>query len=131
MNLVLKVIRNTSVQAEHEKALVDICILPEGEAQDSSLLKCIEALYNSDYDIDDSVGPGSCEDSDTECMLDTMLESWGDELDVMKGERMVEEKVVEGVKKKKPAPWSSRSSGSGTYVLDPKTGKMINLDDQY
>lgn len=129
--LILKIIRNTDVLALHEQALVDLCILPEGQGQDSSLVKCIEALYQSDYDIDDSDGPESCEDSDTECMLDTMLETWGDELDVIKGERAVVETVSEeGVKKKKPAPWSSRSSGSGTYVRDPKTGKMINLDDQ-
>jgi len=130
MNLILKIVRNTNVLAQHEKALVDLCILPEGEGKDSNLVKCIEALYQSDYDIDDSEGAGSCLDTDAECMLDTMLDTWGDELDVMAGE-MVEEVVVDEVKKvKKPAPWSSRSSGSGTYVLDPKTRKMINLDDQ-
>jgi hypothetical protein len=32
-------------------------------------------------------------------------------------------------KKKKVAPWASRSSGSGTYVRDPKTGKMVNIDE--
>ena len=30
---------------------------------------------------------------------------------------------------KKPAPWSSRSSPSGTFVRDPKTGKMVNIDE--
>jgi len=130
MNLILKIVRNTDVLAQHEKALVDICILPEGEGKDSNLGKCIEALYQSDYDIDDSDGAGSCLDTDTECMLDTMLDTWGEELDVMAGERAVEVVEDEVKKVKKPAPWSSRSSGSGTYVLDPKTRKMINLDDQ-
>jgi len=130
MNLILKIVRNTDVLAQHEKALVDLCILPEGEGKDSNLVKCIEALYQSDYEIDDSEGPGSCLDTDAECMLDTMLNTWEDELDVMGGEKQVEVEQEEVKKVKKPAPWSSRSSGSGTYVLDPKTRKMINLDDQ-
>jgi hypothetical protein len=30
---------------------------------------------------------------------------------------------------KKVKPWSSRSSGSGTYVRDPETGEMRNIDE--
>jgi len=44
-------------------------------------------------------------------MLDTMLDTCGDELDIMAGGKQVE---VEELKKvKKPAPWCSRSSGIG------------------
>lgn len=132
MNLILKVIRNTNVQIEHEKALVDLCILPEGEGPEANISQCIEALYKSDYEIDDPGDSTNCEDSDAECMLDTLMGSWEEELNVMtgngKGEVMAENEKDESGKEKKPAPWSSRSSGSGTYVRDPRTGKMVNLD---
>ena len=66
------------------------------------------------------------EDDGTECMLDSMWSGWSEGL--VPTEEVTEEPVpVE--KKKKVAPWSSRSSGSGTYVRDPKTGKMVNIDE--
>jgi len=131
MNLTLKVIRNTNIQTEHEKALIDMCILPEGEGEDSNLSKCIEALYDSEYEIDDGEETKACEDADTECMLDAMVGIWGDELDVMGAGTKIEEKEEENTKKKKTGwSWASRSSGSGTYVRDPKTRKMVNIDDE-
>lgn len=130
MNLILKIMRNTNVQTEHEKALIDLCILPEGEGKDSNLSKCIEALYGSDYDVTDVEVTKACEDADTECMLDAMLDSWEDELDVMTGVIETEKEVDAPEKKKKKGwSWASRSSGSGTYVRDPKTRKMVNIDE--
>jgi len=126
--LIIKVIRGTNVIEDHETALVDLCILPEGD-KDSNMVKCIETLYQSEYDVEDTTGPANCGDADTECMLDTMVGIWGDELGVEETSSENEEKPGEG-KKKRPPPWSSRSSPSGTFVRDPKTGKLINLDDQ-
>ncbi len=59
-------------------------------------------------------------------MLDAMFGVWGEELGLGKEKETAEEEEVE---KKKPAPWSSRSSPSGTFVRDPKTGKMVNIDE--
>ena len=65
-------------------------------------------------------------------MLDTMFQAWGDEL--LEGTPSTPSKAnpseleVEAAKKKKKTrPWASRSSGSGTYVRDPTTGKMKNI----
>jgi len=126
--LVLKVIRGSTVQNDHDTALVDMCILPE---KDTDIENCIEALYKADYDIKESMGgdaDSNCDDGDTDCMLDTMFNSWGEEMGLSKSEQQ-EEGIVEAVKDSKPAPWSSRSSPSGTYVRDPKTGKMVNIDE--
>jgi len=63
-------------------------------------------------------------------MLDAMVGSWGDEIDIMAEGIEPEIKEEENPKKKKGWSWASRSSGSGTYVRDPKTGKMENIDEQ-
>jgi len=133
MNLILKVIRNTNVQTEHEKALVDMCILPDGEGKDSQISKCISALYDSEYEIDDMEGPKACEDTETQCMVDMMLGSWGDELNEVMG--ITEEEHCEGESgepQKESKGWSWGNGGgsrSGTYVRDPKTRKMVNIDE--
>lgn len=127
-DLVLKVIRGSTVLNDHDTALVDMCILPE---KDTDVENCIEALYKADYDIKKSSGSevdSSCDDGDTDCMLDTMFNSWGEEMGLGESEKQ-EEGIVEAVQENKPAPWSSRSSPSGTYVRDPKTGKMVNIDE--
>ena len=112
--LVIMVIRNSDVMSKHETTLVDICVLPDNDAE---VDKCIQSMYQADYDIKkydvnaDVEAP--CDDGDTDCMLDAMFDVWSDELGLKKGEEAAEE--VKEVKKK-PAPWSSRSSPSGTYV---------------
>merc|ERR1711957_122928 len=126
--LVLKVIRGSTVQNDHDTALIDMCVLPE---KDTDIENCIEALYKADYDIKqitETEVDSNCDDGDSDCMLDTMFNSWGEEMGLGKSEQQ-EEGIVEAVKKNKPAPWSSRSSPSGTYVRDPKTGKMVNIDE--
>jgi hypothetical protein len=127
-DLVVKVLRGTSVLDEHERVLIDICITPDGDGKDATLENCINALYQSDYAVDDVVGPSTCDDADTECMLDAMADVWGDELSVNELDGK-QKKIEEEKKEKKPAPWSSRSSPSGTFVRDPTTGKMVNIDE--
>jgi len=133
VNLILKVVRNTNVQAVHEKALVDMCILPDAEGKDSYLSKCITALYESDYEIDNVEGPTSCKDSDTECMLDTLLGSWDNEFNEVMGkigEEQGEKEIEEPQKESKGWSWSNGGgSRSGTFVRDPKTRKMVNIDE--
>ena len=50
--LILKIIRGTDVMAEHETTLVEQCMLEE-EGKAENIEKCIEALYQADYKIDD------------------------------------------------------------------------------
>lgn len=125
--LVIKVIRGSLVMNDHESAIVDLCTLPENEL---NVEQCIEALYQRDYEIKTSSvideGPTlQCNDSETECMLDMLFSTWNESYHE-------EDKATSNIKeeeKQKPAPWSSRSSPSGTFVRDPNTGKMINIDD--
>ena len=128
--LVIKVMRGSLVMNDHESALVDLCTLPENEAK---VNECIEALYKRDYDLkvasnddkDDDMVP--CDDAETECMLETLFSSWGDEMNV-DVEDDTDELEQEESQVPKPAPWNSRSSPSGTFVRDPKTGKVTNID---
>lgn len=126
--LILKIIRGTDVMAEHETTLVEQCML-EDEGKAENIEKCIEALYEADYKIDDKEEVIACDDSDIECMLDQMYNIW-DEVN-KNGEYTEKEESEEKTnkKKQKPAPWSSRSSPSGTFIRDPKTGKMRNIDE--
>jgi len=126
--LTIKVIRGSDVMAKHESTLVDLCILPE---DDKAIDNCIETMYKADYEIKQVSNGGDngieeCTDDDVDCMLDAMFGVWGEEIDLGKEKESAEKEVVE---KKKPAPWSSRSSPSGTFVRDPKTGKMVNIDE--
>ena len=131
--LTIKIIRNTDVMQQHESALVDLCIIPEGQfsARDKNIETCIETMYKAGYEIDDTEGvQNSCEDEDVECMLDQMTDLWCDndydsESSSKKDESSADSKKENEVKK--PAPWSSRSSPSGTWVR--VNGKMTNIDE--
>lgn len=126
--LTIKIVRGSDVMAKHESALVGLCVLPEN---DMDVDNCIETMYKADYEIKQVSNGGDngveeCDDDDVNCMLDAMFGVWGEELGLGKEKETAEEEEVE---KKKPAPWSSRSSPSGTFVRDPKTGKMVNIDE--
>lgn len=129
--LVIKVIRNTDVIQKHDSALVDLCILPEGQtnSRDETMEKCIETMYKASYEIDDlNAVEGGCNDEDMECMLDTITDLWSDDFDdVGIGGGNKEKAEEEKEEKKKPAPWSSRSSPSGTYMR--VNGTMVNIDE--
>ena len=126
--LTIKVIRGSDVMAKHESALVDLCLLPEN---DKDIDNCIETMYKADYAIkndynEDTNEVEECNDDDLDCMLDAMFDIWGDELGLKKEEDADDNPDPV---KKKPPPWSSRSSPSGTFVRDPKTGIMMNIDE--
>ena len=70
-----------------------------------------------------------CDDDDLECMMDAMNSMWADELPPSKAPTSgIMDRPETPAQKVKP--WSSRSSPSGTYVRDPKTGQMRNIDGQ-
>ena len=130
--LTIKVIRNTDVMAKHQSALVDLCVIPEGQlyGRDSTIETCIETMYKASYEIDDMEGvDNGCDDDDMECMLDTITDLWSEDYGLEEEEDGSKEdgKVKGGEEVKKPAPWSSRSSPSGTYVR--VNGTMVNIDE--
>ena len=130
--LVIKIVRNTDILQKHESALVDLCIIPEGQlyGRDKTIETCIETMYKTNYDVDDSdeTEGALCSDEDVECMLDAMNDLWNDEADSsLDKKKDDDENNDEASQKTKPAPWSSRSSPSGTYVR--VNGTMVNIDE--
>lgn len=109
----------------HELALVELCIVGD----DAETADCINQIYSYEDDFIEDGEMAPCEDDGTECLLDSMWDTWSEGLPSINGDEDngMEEDVAK--KKKKVAPWSSRSSPSGTYVRDPKTGKMVNIDE--
>lgn len=135
--LQLLVARGTTVVQDHEKALVDLCSNPSeiGAEADECILEYLEGGHiiedTPSYVPKDAVvaviDDEECdtEDDEADCMLDNMLNMWDE--DYAKSPVKVEPKIEEQ-SAPKVKPWSSRSSPSGTFVRDPVTGKMKNID---
>lgn len=123
--LIIRVARGSDVMERHELALVELCIIGD----DADTANCINQIYSTDNSLFENSEMTVCDEDDgTECMLDSMWNVWTEGMPLEASE--TEDEVVEEKnEKKKVAPWSSRSSPSGTYVRDPKTGKMVNIDE--
>ncbi len=123
------VARGSDVMERHEMALVELCIIGD----DAETNDCINKIY-ADYDfiVDDGAMAVCEEDDGTECLIDSIWDTWSEGVvsaAINGADDEMKEEATEKKKKKKVAPWSSRSSPSGTFVRDPKTGKMINIDE--
>jgi hypothetical protein len=141
--LVLKVARGSRVLDDHEHALVELCRNPDGGlgASEEQMEQCVNAFVQSTYDDFDDVSSQQVtveclvdDDDDptsADCLLDSMYSMWAED-----GVPSVplpsiptpDEASSSSLTKAKVKPWSSRSSPSGTYVRDPATGKLKNLD---
>jgi len=135
---------------DHERALVDLCS-DEGTESDLEVEQCVleflqDGYYSMDENDDDN---NSAEDEeeecdpqdDADCLVDDLYSMWAEDMAVPSattttldgdgensnnGDGAVAGAVNNGSKPTKP--WSSRSSPSGTYVRDPVTGEMKNID---
>lgn len=127
--LKIRVARGSDVRERHELALVELCIIGD----DAATAECIASIYSAENDMyvagDDDAAAPCDEDDETECMLDSMWSDWSDGLVEAEEDRVEEEAKEEKKTKKVAQPWASRSSPSGTYVRDPKTGKLVNIDE--
>lgn len=112
----------------HESTIVDVC--SGAGANEKEVEECVVDFLAGGYDYDGDVveSEGSeCDDDDVaECLIDDMMNLWADELPPPSTTTGITAQTVQ--KTSKPKPWSSRSSPSGTWVRDPKTGKMRNID---
>jgi len=132
--LTIQVVRGTNILERHESAIVDLCSV--SSANDKEVQDCVVDFLAGGYDYDDAasavenkndVDETECEeDEDAECLIDGMMNLWADELPPPSTTTGITADTVQ--KTSKPKPWSSRSSPSGTWVRDPKTGKMRNID---
>lgn len=115
----------------HEVALVELCMTPG--ANDDQVEECVTTIMAGQYlDDDDAKDDDSEEvtmdcDEEGECLLDSLYEMWEQDMpapvktsDDMEYSTNDEEETI--------APWSSRSSPSGTYQRDPATGEMKRTD---
>ena len=111
---------------QHEEFLVELCSLdgPNDKQLESSIEKFLADGYCSDYgsEEDDIVATDGEED-----LVSAMNDIWASELPPppsIDGSNLEQPKdTAEKIK-----PWSSRSSPSGTFVRDPVTGEMKNID---
>jgi hypothetical protein len=118
--------RGSDVMERHELALVELCIVGD----DAETADCINQIYSYEDDFIEDGEMAACDEDDgTECLLDSMWDTWSEGLPINSDNEHGIEEDASKKKKKKVAPWSSRSSPSGTYVRDPKTGKMVNIDE--
>ena len=154
--LQLRIARGTNVVQEHEVALSELC--SNGAANDVEIENCVLEYLQSGYHedvlvntrrngrnvpeaaVDDEQQQAECDPtmSDEDCLLDQMYSMWADDMSVAapsslpsgsNGKTTAEPSLDETTPTKKQVkPWSSRSSPSGTWVRDPKTGEMRNID---
>jgi hypothetical protein len=141
--LVFRVARGSRVLEDHEHALVELCRNPDGGlgASEEQMEQCVNAFVQSTYDdFDDASAPVSVEcqvvdgDEDplsADCLLDSMYSMWAEDgvpAAALAPSHPTPDDSSSSRTKAKVKPWSSRSSPSGTYVRDPATGKLKNLD---
>ena len=146
--LVLRIARGCpAVLEQHEQALVSLCSDGVISGVTTEIENCmLEYLQQAYVDDDDTTSTKNnvmdqdeelCNpNEDDDCVLDNVFELWNQDLDVIdpkaktvgtqEGDDAMDNDAA--ATKPKVKPWSSRSSPSGTFVRDPVTGKMTNLD---
>jgi hypothetical protein len=118
--------------------LVDLCSNPGSSDPDTE--QCVIDFLQGGYDVDDaSEEEEFCDENDEECpLVDNLYNMWAQDVDDV----LVSNGKAAGAAlasdpstlssspsaKAKVKPWSSRSSPSGTFVRDPVTGEMKNID---
>jgi len=124
--LQIQVARGTDVLERHESTIVDVC--NGSGASEKEVQECVVDFISGgyDYSVEDVVAPECDENDDAECLIDDMMNLWAGELPPPSTTSGITAETVQ--KTSKPKPWSNRSSPSGTWVRDPKTGKMRNID---
>jgi len=128
----IQVARGTKILERHESTIVELCSV--SGVNDQDVLECVVDFLAGAYDYDNDVEDNNKDsdeilfedDKDAESLIDGMMNLWADELPPPSTTTGITEQSVK--KTAKPKPWSSRSSPSGTWVRDPKTGKMRNID---
>jgi hypothetical protein len=129
--LQLRVARGTDVMEAHENALVELCMTPG--ANDDQVEECLTTIMagaylddDADTSKDDSEVIMGC-DNEEECLLDSLYQMWEEDMPAPVKNSNDMEFDNESGQQETIAPWSSRSSPSGTYQRDPATGEMKRM----
>ena len=115
---------------DHEEAVVELCSNPD--KMDSEVDECVtdflRAGYYTEDDADSETDDSTAsKDDDDDNLLDNMFNMWAEDLPPPSTPTDATD-ADDSSQKAKAKPWSSRSSPSGTFVRDPRTGKMKNID---
>jgi hypothetical protein len=126
--ITLQIVRGTDVLEKHETAIVDLCNL--SGSSDKEVENCVVDFLSGGYteDTSDDEAEASNSEEDANDLLDGMMNLWADEVPLPPTTSGITDQPNGDNTAKKPKPWSSRSSGSGTWVRDPRTGEMRNID---
>ncbi|GAX16245.1 hypothetical protein FisN_3Hh273 [Fistulifera solaris] len=142
--LTIRVARGTSVLNDHERALVDLCSDPTLDGKETE--ECIVSFLKQGYETDDSTsegGIGEVKDFvnganvgslngsnqlEAEDLVGNLLSMWAEDMDLPVSKAADSTLPTKEEVAAKPKPWSSRSSPSGTFIRDPRTGEMRNID---
>jgi hypothetical protein len=127
--LELVIARGTSVLEDHETALVELCANPDStdEEMEQCVVEFISGGYFSDEDAVQEEELCDAQDS-AECLVDSLQNMWAEGLPVREATTELEDDTLVDSAEEKAKPWSTRSSPSGTWVRDPVTREMKNLD---
>ena len=132
--LQVQVARGTSVLDDHERALVELCSDPNLDGTETE--ECVLDYLKGGYDYSQSVstkseavvnGADETNVLEEDDLVNNMYSMWAEDLPKSAPAAPATPSEKEPIKDK-PKPWSSRSSPSGTFVRDPATGKMRNID---
>lgn len=137
--LILRIARGTTIPEEHERALVELCSDPTLDGKESE--ECIVAFLKDGYNMDredeiEVIAETDNENSDKEeeeeeaeddNLVADLYNMWAEDLESTMPIPEIKP-MPEDTEEPKVKPWSSRSSLSGTYVRDPTTGDMRNID---
>jgi len=133
--LTLLVARGTAVLQQHEAALAELCANPDNDDEtEQCMLEYLQGGYFDDAENDDddavaaNVEPPATTDNSQEddVLLESLHNLWAQDMPAPIPPPKEEEPKEE--EKKSVKPWSSRTSPSGTWVRDPATGELRNID---
>lgn len=150
----LRVLRGTTALQDHEVALTELCSNPDTTSTEAEqcMIDFIQGGYamaenqvvgaSKTVNIDNTPDDGECnipdsEMDDGECLLNDMHSLWASDLPMSSSQQQPQPNTMSPASSATSSnkdsaavvkPWSSRASPSGTFVRDPATGKMKNLD---
>ena len=141
--LQFQIVRGSKVIEEHEKALVQVISNPEFDVDEQKTESGIMNYIKSGYDYSSNSNSKTTTNADEEeeqcdpfddadCLVDNMYSMWADMEDytATSGKSPNESNSKNATETGNTVkPWSSRSSPSGTWVRDPKTGTLRNIDE--
>lgn len=134
--LELRIARGTGILQQHEAALTELCANPIDDNTEQCMLEFLKGAYYTDNNQAEMTSQSNTDaecnpKDDKDCVLDDLYSIWAEEL-LPSTAAVDAENVNESDNtfndKPQVKPWSTRTSPSGTWVLDPGTGKMRNID---